>query len=165
MRVVEVSRHGGGEVLRTVERPTPEPGAGEVLVDVAAAGVNYIDTYHRSGLYPLPTPFVLGQEGAGRVAAVGDGVTAARVGDRVAWTGVTGSYAEQVVVPAASAAAGAGGARRHDGRGAAAAGHDGALPRHRPPTRWPRGTRCWCTPPPAGSGCSSPRWSGAAAVG
>jgi NADPH2:quinone reductase len=103
MRAVVVTEHGGPEVLRVEERPTPEPGPGELRVDVGAAGVNYIDTYQRSGGYPIPTPFTLGLEGAGRVSAVGDGVSDVAVGDRVAWAAGPGSYAEQVVIPAAMA--------------------------------------------------------------
>lgn len=99
MRAIQVSRHGGPEVLELVELPDPEPGPGEVLVAVAVAGVNYVDTYHRSGLYPIPPPFVLGNEGAGTVRAVGSDVTGVAVGDRVAWGGVIGSYAGLAVVP------------------------------------------------------------------
>jgi NADPH2:quinone reductase len=100
MRAVQVSRTGGPDVLELVDLPEPEPGPGQVLVDVAAAGVNFIDTYQRSGTYPLPLPFGLGSEGSGRVRALGAGVRQIDVGDRVAWQGVPGSYAEQVVVPA-----------------------------------------------------------------
>ena len=102
MRAVIVSKPGGPEVLELAERETPAPGAGQVLVDVAAAGVNFMDIYGREGRPPYgrDTPFVLGAEGAGTVAALGDDVPAIAVGDTVAWTGVPGSYAEQVVVPA-----------------------------------------------------------------
>lgn len=101
MRAVVVTTPGGPDVMEVVDRPTPEPGTGEVLVDVAAGGVNFIDTYHRSGAYPLPAPFVVGSEGAGRVVATGAGVRDVRVGDRVAWAMVPGTgYAEQAVVPA-----------------------------------------------------------------
>ncbi|SDR33498.1 quinone oxidoreductase family protein [Thermostaphylospora chromogena] len=100
MRAVVVSATGGPEVLEYTERPDPAPGSGEVLVEVAAAGVNFIDTYHREGRYPLPLPFVIGLEGAGRVIEVGDGVTGLSVGDVVAWTDGLGSYAERVVLPA-----------------------------------------------------------------
>jgi NADPH2:quinone reductase len=103
MRAVEVGRHGGPEVLELVERDDPAPGDGELLVEVAAAGVNYIDTYQRSGAQPTEPPFVLGIEGAGRVTVVGAGVDGVREGDRVAWVDVPGSYAERVVVPAARA--------------------------------------------------------------
>lgn len=102
MKAIVVHAHGGPEVLGIVEKPTPEPGIGEVLIDVAAAGVNYIDVYHRSGLYPVETPFTPGLEGAGTVAAVGDEVTEFAVGDAVAWSQVPGSYASQLVAPASS---------------------------------------------------------------
>jgi NADPH:quinone reductase len=102
MRAVVVAEHGGPEVLRVQERPRPEPGQGQLLVDVAAAGVNYMDVYARQGTRPYAgdLPFVPGGEGAGTVAAVGPGAGGARAGDRVAWAGVSGSYAEQVLVPA-----------------------------------------------------------------
>lgn len=97
-----VEQTGGPEVLTLVERESPRPGAGEVLVDVTAGGVNFIDIYQRSGVYPLPLPFVAGSEGAGTVAALGDGVDEVAVGDRVAWAMVPGTgYAEQALVPAA----------------------------------------------------------------
>jgi NADPH2:quinone reductase len=101
MRAVVVSRPGGPEVLELEERPSPSPGKGEVLVDVAAAGVNFMDIYGREGRPPYgrETPFVLGAEGAGTVTALGSGVSGFSVGDTVAWTGVPGSYAEQVLVP------------------------------------------------------------------
>jgi NADPH:quinone reductase len=91
MRAVQVSRTGGPEVLELVELSDVEPGPGQVAVDVAAAGINFIDTYQRSGIYRLPLPVVLGSEGSGRVRAVGPGVTEVAVGDRVAWQGVPGS--------------------------------------------------------------------------
>ncbi|MEV0146431.1 MULTISPECIES: quinone oxidoreductase [unclassified Nonomuraea] len=100
MRAIVIAAHGGPEVLEYVERPDPEPGQGEVVVDVAAAGVNYIDTYHRSGAYPLALPAAIGSEGAGAVSAVGPGVRDVAVGDIVAWASVLGSYAEKAVVPA-----------------------------------------------------------------
>lgn len=100
MRSVVVPETGGPEVLTVVDTGTPRPGTGELLVEVAAAGVNFIDIYHRSGLYPVELPFRIGQEGAGLVAAVGEGVDGFAPGDRVAWTGVAGSYAEQAVIPA-----------------------------------------------------------------
>lgn len=103
MRAVQVREHGGPEALEVADVTPAQPGPGEVLVDVAAAGVNYIDTYQREGIYPMRTPFVPGQEGAGTVRAVGPDVNGVSAGDRVAWTGVPGSYAEQVVLPATSA--------------------------------------------------------------
>jgi NADPH2:quinone reductase len=103
VRAVEVTEAGGPEVLRVVDLPTPEPGPGEVLVDVAAAGVNFIDIYRRSGVYPMKTPFIAGSEGAGTVRQVGHGVTDVKVGDQVGWKDTLGSYAQQVVVSAAEA--------------------------------------------------------------
>jgi NADPH:quinone reductase len=101
MQAIVVDEQGGPDVLRLRTLPDPEPGAGEVLVDVAAAGVNFIDIYQRSGAYPMSTPYVAGSEGAGVVRAVGDGVRDVAVGDHVAWAMVPGSgYAEQAVVPA-----------------------------------------------------------------
>ncbi|HEY0485455.1 MAG TPA: quinone oxidoreductase [Mycobacteriales bacterium] len=103
MRAVVVPRHGGPEVLTVEDRPSPSPGPRELLVDSTAAGVNFIDTYQRSGVYPTETPFVPGLEGAGTVAAVGADVSGVAVGDRVAWMAAPGSYAEQVLVPAGAA--------------------------------------------------------------
>lgn len=102
-KAVLVSSTGGPEVLEVTEVESRKPGAGELLVDVAAAGVNYIDTYHRSGLYPQQLPFGPGLEGAGTVAALGEDVTDFEVGDRIAWSATQGSYAEQVVVPTSGA--------------------------------------------------------------
>ncbi|NMI01890.1 quinone oxidoreductase family protein [Pseudonocardia acidicola] len=100
MRAVQVTRAGGPEVLVPTELPGPEAGPGELLVDVAVAGVNYIDTYQREGIYPMELPYVAGLEGTGRVRAVGDGVSGFAVGDRVAWSETLGSYAERIAVPA-----------------------------------------------------------------
>jgi NADPH2:quinone reductase len=101
MRVIEVGSRGGPEVLSLAERPALQPGPGQIVAEVAAAGVNYMDIYQREGVggYRPALPFVTGGEGAGTVVAVGEGVTAPAVGDRVAWVG-PGSYAEQVVLPA-----------------------------------------------------------------
>lgn len=96
VRVIEVERHGGPEVLRLVDRPLAAPGAGEVQIEQKAIGLNFIDTYFRTGLYAAPTmPFVLGNEGAGVVTALGSGVTGLKVGDRVAYTAGLGGYAEK----------------------------------------------------------------------
>jgi NADPH:quinone reductase len=115
MRAVIAERHGGPEVLRLAERDAPVPGPGQLLVDVAAAGVNFADIYQRKGLPPYTSevPYVPGMEGAGIVAAVGpptagapaagapaDGPVTAGPGDRVAFTGVSGTCAEQVIIPA-----------------------------------------------------------------
>ncbi|HEY8597782.1 MAG TPA: quinone oxidoreductase [Thermomicrobiales bacterium] len=101
MKAIMVHEFGGPEVLRYEDVPTPEPGAGEVVVAIEAIGVNFIDTYHRGGLYKNPLPLALGQEGAGKIAAVGDGVTDFQVGDHVAWKDQFGSYGEQVAISTA----------------------------------------------------------------
>lgn len=100
MRAIQARAAGSPDVLELVDLPDPEPGPGEVLVAVAAAGVNFIDTYRRSGVYAMPYPHVVGSEGAGRVVAVGEGVTSPAVGDRVAWSDAPGSYATRVLVRA-----------------------------------------------------------------
>jgi len=99
VKAILVREHGGPEILSYADVPEPEPGPGEARVRLAAAGVNFIDVYKRTGLYPTETPFVLGEEGAGEVEAVGEGVTEVSPGDFVAWAGALGSYAEKVVVP------------------------------------------------------------------
>ncbi len=100
MRAIQVTEPGGPEALVWTEVDDPVAEAGMLVVDVDAAGVNYIDTYHRSGLYPMPLPFIAGVEGAGTVAEVGEGVEGFAVGDQVAWTGHPGTYAEKARVPA-----------------------------------------------------------------
>lgn len=100
MLAIQAARAGGSEVLEAVELPVPSPGAGQILVRHQAIGLNYIDTYHRSGLYPLKLPAVIGLEAAGTVEAVGDGVSRFQVGDRVAYNGTMGAYAQAAVVPA-----------------------------------------------------------------
>jgi NADPH2:quinone reductase len=103
MRAIQVREPGGPEVLTVSEVPDPEPGAGELLIDIAVAGVNYIDINQRSGRYPLDLPIKIGLEGTGTVSALGAGVTGFAVGDRVAWPQTSGSYAEKIVVPAGRA--------------------------------------------------------------
>src|SRR2546430_8618525 len=100
MKAIRVSHTGGTEVLQYVDIPTPKPAPGEALVRIEAIGVNFIDVYHRTGLYKLPLPFTPGSEGAGLVEAVGDGVSELKVGDRVAFAGVRGAYAEYAIAPA-----------------------------------------------------------------
>lgn len=100
MRAIQVTQTGGPEVLTLTDLPTPQPKAGEVLIRLTAIGINYIDTYHRSGLYPLPLPFVPGSEGAGVVEQLGDGVSGLAIGQRVAHTAGPGSYAEYATLPA-----------------------------------------------------------------
>ncbi|MDE0140182.1 MAG: quinone oxidoreductase [Caldilineaceae bacterium] len=99
MKAIQVQEVGDPNVLQYVDAPTPEPGAGEARVKIEVAGVNFIDTYHRRGWYPLPLPFTPGVEGAGIVDAVGEGVTEVAVGDAVAYGMSTGSYAEYAIVP------------------------------------------------------------------
>ncbi|GHC57275.1 quinone oxidoreductase family protein [Streptomyces cinnamoneus] len=99
MHAIEIRETGGPEVQIYVEKPDPEPAEGQILVELAAAGVNFIDLYRREGRYPLPLPSIPGEEGSGIVRSVGPGVTRFRPGDRVAWTTVLGSYASRVVVP------------------------------------------------------------------
>ena len=97
MRAIQATSPGGPEVLTVVDLPDPVPDPEQVVVDVTAAGVNFIDTYRRSGVYPGQFPHLVGSEGAGVVRAVGDDVAGISVGDRVAWiAGTEGSYAEQV---------------------------------------------------------------------
>ncbi len=100
MHAIRFDRTGGPEVLEHVQLDDPSPGPLDVVVEVAAAGVNFIDTYHRSGLYPVDLPSGLGSEGAGTVVATGDQVSSIQVGDRVAWTGAMGSYATHVAMEA-----------------------------------------------------------------
>jgi NADPH:quinone reductase len=97
---IQIDQQGGPEVMQWRQLPEPAAGAADVLIELAAAGLNYIDTYHRSGLYKVELPYVLGLEGSGTVLSVGAEVSGVAVGDRVAWATGPGSYAEQVVVPA-----------------------------------------------------------------
>jgi len=101
MKAVRVHKYGGPEVLTPEEIPVPEPKVGEARVKIEAAGVNYIDIYQRTGLYPMKTPFTLGTEGAGIVDAVGPDVTEVKKGDRVGYAMIPGSYAEYAIVAAA----------------------------------------------------------------
>jgi NADPH2:quinone reductase len=103
MRAIRATAAGGPDVLSLDDLPDPVAGPGELLVQVAAAGVNFIDTYRRSGIYPVPFPHVVGSEGAGTVVTVGDGADGFAPGDRVAWSAAPGSYAELAVVPARDA--------------------------------------------------------------
>ncbi len=100
MKAVRVHTQGGPEVMKLDDVPEPTPKAGEAVVKVDAAGLNYIDVYQRSGLYKLAMPFTLGLEAGGTVTAVGAGVTEVKVGDKVAYTGVPGAYAQYAAVPA-----------------------------------------------------------------
>jgi len=100
MKAIQVKQPGGPEVLDYVDLSTPQPKPNEAVVKLAASGVNFIDVYFREGRYKTQLPFVVGQEGAGTVSAVGTEVKSLKVGDRVAWTGIQGAYAEYAAVPA-----------------------------------------------------------------
>ena len=100
MKAVQVQQTGGPEVLQYTDVPNPEPKPNEVVVKIAAAGVNFIDVYFREGRYPAKTPFIVGQEGAGSVSSVGSDVKTLKVGDRVAWAGLMGGYAEYATLAA-----------------------------------------------------------------
>ena len=118
MRAIRIEEQGGPEVMKLADVPTPSPAAGQALVRMEAAGVNFIDIYQRDGAYKLPLPFTPGQEGAGVVEAVAPGVTEVKAGDRVAWAGPLGSYATPP-----------GHSRRAPGAGAARASTSRAPPR------------------------------------
>jgi NADPH2:quinone reductase len=100
IRALVVTEHGDRDVLDVQLRELDSPGSGQLKVRIAAAGINFIEVYQRQGIYPIPTPFVPGTEGAGTVTVVGDGVTGFAVGDIVAWAAAPGSHAEQALVPA-----------------------------------------------------------------
>lgn len=103
MKAIRVSTTGGPEVLEWVDVPDPVPGPGELLIEVEYAGLNFIDTYQRSGVYAMETPFIPGQEGSGRVIGRGEDVEGWWDGTRVAWTNQMGSYAQKIVIPASAA--------------------------------------------------------------
>src|SRR6266699_4943962 len=100
MKAIQVQKSGGPEVLTLVDIPVPKPKPNEGVVKISAAGVNFIDVYLREGRYPSPLPFISGQEGSGIVSEIGDDVKSFKPGDRVAYTGIRGSYAEYAAVPA-----------------------------------------------------------------
>jgi NADPH:quinone reductase len=100
MKAIQIKKTGGPEALELVDIPVPQPKPNEAVVKIAASGVNFIDVYHREGRYPVALPFVIGQEGAGIVSAVGAEAKSVKVGDRVAWAGIMGSYAEYAAIPA-----------------------------------------------------------------
>src|SRR5579871_6948962 len=100
MKAIQVKRPGPPEVMQLVDLPVPQPKRNEALVKIAASGVNFIDVYMREGRYVAPMPFIPGQEGAGVITEVGADVRSLKPGDRVAWSGVLGSYAEQVAATA-----------------------------------------------------------------
>ena len=99
MKAIQISEFGGPEVMQYKDMAVPSPGPNQVLVQLGASGVNFIDIYHRKGLYKVDLPSILGLEGAGVVKEIGSDINNISVGDQVAYTGVPGSYAEYVVVP------------------------------------------------------------------
>lgn len=101
MKAIRVHATGGPEALRYEDVPDPAPGSGDLVVRLEAVGVNYIDIYHRTGLYARPLPFIPGVEGAGVVVRLGPDTSGVQVGDRVAFPGIPGAYAEQITAPAA----------------------------------------------------------------
>ncbi len=98
MKAIQVKQVGGPEAMQVAELPVPQPKPNEAVVKLAASGVNFIDVYFREGRYKAPLPLTLGQEGAGVVTAVGAEVKSVKAGDRVAWAGLLGSYAECAAV-------------------------------------------------------------------
>ncbi|MGH9551063.1 MAG: alcohol dehydrogenase catalytic domain-containing protein, partial [Terriglobales bacterium] len=100
VKAIVVEKHGGPEVLQVQQAAEPTPGPGQARIKLAAAGVNFIDIYQRRGQYPIDLPYTPGQEGAGTVDMVGDGVTEVKVGDRVAYTSTPCSYAQYSVINA-----------------------------------------------------------------
>jgi NADPH2:quinone reductase len=167
MHAIRVPQYGGPEAMRLEELPTPRPGDGQALVRLEAAGVNFIDVYQRTGLYKNPLPVPLGLEGAGVVEAVGPGVTTVRVGDRVAWTGVPGSYATHAVVPADRLVTLPAGL---DGRAGAAAMLQGMTAHYLAHTTYPlkRGDACLVHAAAGGVGlllCQMARRAGARVIG
>jgi NADPH2:quinone reductase len=101
MQAIQIQKYGGPEVLTAAELPVPKPKPNEAVVKISAAGVNYIDVYFREGRYPATLPFIAGQEAAGIVSEIGNEVNSLKLGDRVAYTGVMGGYAQYAAVPAA----------------------------------------------------------------
>jgi NADPH:quinone reductase len=100
MKAIQIAQKGGPEVLNYVDLPTPRPKPNEAVVKIAAAGINFIDVYFREGRYPIAFPFISGQEASGTVSEIGSEVKDFKVGDRVAYTGIIGAYAEYAAVPA-----------------------------------------------------------------
>ena len=159
MHAIEVAETGGPEVLTYVEKPQPSPGPGEVLIKAEAIGVNFLDTYFRSGQYPRELPFVLGNEVCGTVEAVGDDVAALAVGDRVVTAQANGAYAEYALARSGFLRLRARRCRLGRGRRGPAQGHDGALPDQVDLSRCSRATPCWCMRARAVSGLILTQWA------
>ena len=99
MKAIQITQCGGSEALTYTDLPVPQPKANEVIVKISASGINFIDCYFREGRYPRPLPFINGQEASGVVSEVGGEVKTFQPGDRVAYTGIMGAYAEYAAVP------------------------------------------------------------------
>ena len=156
MRAVRIHAFGGPDVLKFEEIPDPAPGPGEAVVRMEAAGVNFIDVYHRTGAYKVPLPSTLGHEGAGTVEAVAPDVEFVAPGDRVAWAGISGAYAEKAAVPASRLVRIPVGVTA---RQAAAAMLQGMTAHYLSCSTYPLkpATRAWCMRPRAESACCSSR--------
>ena len=143
-KTIQIQQTGGPEVMKLVDLPVGDPGPGEIRIKHHACGLNFIDVYQRTGLYPIPLPLALGNEGAGVVEAVGEGVTHLKAGDRAAYAGgPPGAYCEARVMPAMTRGASCPTAIAFDtARGDDAQGHDGAVPaQEHAAARWPAGGR------------------------
>ena len=150
---IRVHQAGGPEVLQWEEVEVGDPGPGQIKLRQEAVGLNFIDVYHRTGLYPQPLPFTPGIEGAGVVEAVGDGVTNVKKGDRVAYAGPVGGYAEERLIDADRRGEAAQGISTEQAAGMMLQGMTAQmLLRSVFPVR--RVTRSWSMPPPAGSASS-----------
>ncbi len=167
MKAIRIRANGGPEVLKLEEIPDPTPGPGEAAVKIEAAGLNYIDVYYRTGLYKTQLPFTPGLEGAGVVTAVGANVTEVKVGDRVAYTGVPGAYAQLAVVPAARLVRLPDGV---DGKAGAAAMLQGMTAHYLSHTTYPLQSGHWCLVHAAAGGvglllCQMAKMRGAKVIG
>ncbi len=167
MKAIRIHANGGPEVLTLADVPDPKPGSGEALVKLEAAGLNYIDVYYRTGLYKAQLPFTPGLEGGGVVTEVGPGVTELKMGDRVAYTGVPGAYAEFAVVPAARLVKLPDGL---DGKTGAAAMLQGMTAHYLTHTTYPLKPGDWCLVHAAAGGvglllCQMAKMRGARVIG
>ncbi|MBI2152947.1 MAG: quinone oxidoreductase [Candidatus Rokubacteria bacterium] len=167
MKAIRVKTVGGPDVLTLEDVPDPKPGPGEAVVKLEAAGLNYIDVYYRTGLYKTQLPFTLGLEGGGVVTEVGPNVTEVKVGDRVAYTGVPGAYAQSAAVPAARLVKLPDGL---DGKTGAAAMLQGMTAHYLSHTTYPLKSGDWCLVHAAAGGvglllCQMAKMRGARVIG
>ena len=167
MKAIRIHSNGGPEVLTLEEVPDPKPGPAEAVVKIEAAGLNYIDVYYRTGLYKGQLPLTIGVEGAGVVTAVGSDVTEVKVGDRVAYTGVPGAYAQLATVPAARLVKLPDGL---DGKAGAAAMLQGMTAHYLSHTTYPLKSGDWCLVHAAAGGvglllCQMAKMRGARVIG